>query len=230
MKKWLLIILLLVSVCPAHALTIDQMYISTFGHYNQTFDPNGYTFQQSFMVFGQADYYVLNDGSSWDSGAGWHPKAYSTVKSVEVDGNSIAYTFHNPEDDILFKNTDYNDGFHSSQGVLCVSGPLRILADIGTSIGTMSGYTTILSNDETWYGEPRFNYYSASVGDLIYYEIDFVLNDAFWTEDLFDSRFSYNLSGVVDFEVSPVPAPATFYLFFTGLPFIFLMKRKLLNQ
>ena len=73
MKKWLLVILLLGSVCPAHALTIDQMYISTFGHYNQTYDPTGYASQQSFMIFGQADYYI---GTPSDLRFQFHPATH----------------------------------------------------------------------------------------------------------------------------------------------------------
>ena len=96
MKKWLWGIFLFFTISPAYALTIDQMYTATFGHYNQTYDPNGYTSQQSFMIFSQADYYVLNDGSSWDSGAGWHPAASSTVESIEIDNDTIIYNFFNP--------------------------------------------------------------------------------------------------------------------------------------
>ena len=229
MKKWLLVILILCTTSPAYALTIDKMYTSTFGHYNQTYDPTGYASQQSFMIFSQADYYVLNDETNWDSGAGWHPDTYSTIQSVEVIGHSIMYNFYNPLDDILFQNTDYNSGNHSSQGVLGVSGPLTIIADIGANTGTMSGYTQVLSNDETWYGEPRFNYYSANVGDLVFYEIDFVLNNTVWTENLFERSFSYNLSGVVDFTASSVPEPATIFLLLTSLPFIMILKKKFSN-
>jgi len=230
MKKWLWGIFLFFTISPAYALTIDQMYTATFGHYNQTYDPNGYTSQQSFMIFSQADYYVLNDGSSWDSGAGWHPAASSTVESIEIDNDTIIYNFFNPENKILFQNIDYNSGNHSAQGILGVSSPLRIIAEIGTHTGIMTGYSIILSNEETWYGEARFNYYSADVGDFVYYEINFVLSDSIWTEDLFNNRFSYNLSGMVDFTASPVPEPATILLVFIGLPFIVLMKKKLLKK
>lgn len=164
MMKWLLVILMICTISPAYALTIDQMYTATFNHYNQIYDPTGYASQQSFMIFSQADYYVLNDGTNWDSGAGWHPDTYSTIQSVEVIGSSIIYNFYNPLNDILFQNTDYDSGDHSAQGALGVSSLLRIIADVGTNTGTMSGYAEILSNDETWYGEPKFNYYSANVG------------------------------------------------------------------
>ena len=192
--------------------TIDIMYTATFGHYWQ----NYYASNQQFMIFSQADYYLLDDGSTWDSGAGWHPNTDSTLLSVNIVGTTINYNFNNPTDDILFQNTDYNAGDHSSQGVLGVTGPLTITAELGSSSATMSGYTEIISNIETWYGEPRFNYYSANVGDLVYFEVDYILGTGtVFDENLFNQDFSYNLTGHVDF-TRVVPIPPAFILFISG--------------
>ena len=100
----------------------------------------------------------------------------------------------------LFQNTDYNSGFHSAQGVLATVDELILSAQIGSSVATIRGYAEVISNNETWYGEPRFNYYAANVGDLVHFEVDYeLLSGATWSANIFDTQFRYNLSGMVDF-------------------------------
>lgn len=223
MKKYLILCLVLIGVASnLNAATIDIMYTATFGHYRQSYSATS----QQFMIFSQADYYFLDDNSTWESGAGWHPDTSSTVLSVNVLGDTIIYTFSTPEDSILFQNTDYNSGDHSAQGVLGVSGPLTIVSELGSNTAVMSGYTEILSNEETWYGEPRFNYYSADVGDLVYFEVNYILgNGAVFDEDLFSTDFSYNLTGHVDF-TNVVPIPSAFFLFGSGILAVFVSKTR----
>lgn len=222
MKKIILVsIVLLGSLVNARAATIDYMFTATFGYYWENFEPGN----QRFMIFPLADYYQLSDQTTWEAGAGGHPSTRTTVSSIAVDNTTISYTFNNPLDDILFRNTDYNSGNHSAQGVLGVVDPLVITAELGSSTGIMRGYTRIVSNDETWYGEPRFNYYSADVGELVYYEVNYVLRNALFTEDLFNQDFSYNLSGLVDF-TAVVPVPAGIVLFGSGLIAIIGFSRR----
>lgn len=212
-----------VSSTQLCAATIDTMYTATFGHYWQSHSAGS----QSMMVFSQADYYLLDDGNTWDSGAGWHPDTDSTLSSISISGSTITYTFETPENGILFQNTDYNSGDHSAQGVLGVSGPLEITADLGGTTAFLSGHTEIISNDETWYGEPRFNYYSANVGDLVYFEVNYILgNGAVFDENLFNTDFSYNLTGQVDF-TTVVPLPPAILMFGSAVcALFFTAKRK----
>jgi hypothetical protein len=185
---------LVAAAAAAQAATIDKMFTATFGHYSQQYQPGG-----TFMVFSQADRYQLDDGSTWDSGAGWHPDTQVMLKSIESDGAKVRYTFEAPEGGILFQNTDYDSGDHSAQGVLGAPKKLVLVAKIGSTKGKLSGYTKIISNDETWYGQPRFNFYSAAVGDRVYFRQDVVLLGASFTPELFNGAFQYNLTGVVDF-------------------------------
>jgi PEP-CTERM motif len=218
----LTIAVLVVSAFAADALTIDQMYVSPFGHHTQTYDPLG----TGLMIMGFGDYYVLNNGSSWDSGAGSTTITYLHPALVEIDGVTIRYILEQPTNGVLFRNTDYNYGDHSAQGVLGVAGPLVIEAQLGASTATMTGFTEILSNDETSYGEPRFNYYSADVGDQVLFQIDYVFGTP-CTESLFDSRFTYHMTGVVDFtQVRIVPEPATVGLFGAGLASLVALSRR----
>ena len=94
--------------------------------------------------------------------------------------------------------------------------------------GIIRGYTEILSNDETWYVEPRFNYYSAVVGDRVYFEQTVALYDAAFSEDLFTSEFSCRITGFVDFtRLYMAPERGTLALLGVGLAGIgFAQRRK----
>lgn len=226
MKKILLIATLgLGFSLGAHAANITQMHTATFGHYTQTYGGTG----SSFMTFSAADYYTLNNNTTWQAGAGWHPNNWSNLVSTQVNNNTLRYTFTAPANGILFQNTDYDSGDHSSQGVLGFSGPLIIEAQAGSTTGKLSGYATILSNTETWYGQPRFNFYAANVGQKVYFEQNYSLLGTSFTADLFQRQFVYNETGVVDFtRVAAVPEPSTYFLMLVGLTAVgvFAAKRK----
>lgn len=223
MKIRLLSALLLLGVTTAtNAAVINQMSTNTFGGYSQTYGQYG----AGLMILGEADEYFLDDGSSWTSGAGWHPTQYADVDNVYLDGTSINYVLDMGIGSTLFQNTDYSFGDHSAQGTLATIDQLILSAEIGSTIATITGYAEVMANDETWYGEPRFNYYAANVGDLVYFEVDYqLLGGATWGVDLFDTQFTYNLSGLVDFtDKKSVPEPSGFALFLVTLPLLFARR------
>ncbi|NHZ92222.1 PEP-CTERM sorting domain-containing protein [Massilia sp. CCM 8733] len=205
------------------APVITQMHTATIGHYWQEFSPNA-----QFMVFSIADRYKLSDGTEWKAGAGWHPSAYSTLASTAVDGSTIRYTFHTPADGILFQNVDYSFGDHSAKGMLTVDNALTIEALLGSNTAKLSGYATVKSNDATWYGEPRFNYYGAKVGDKVYFEQNFELSNAVFTNQLFNTSFDYNLTGVVDFtrRAGEVPEPGSLLILLAGAAAMATVRRR----
>ena len=197
MKKFILIFIIagIFSIpCLAKAATIDSMTISDFFFYNPG---------SKFLYFGKADEYFLNDGTSWKSGAGSFGYLSGDLQSIEKSGSIIRYRFVPPSTGILYSYTDYNGGDHSSQGELEVAGPLVLEAEIGSSTAKMSGSMKITSNEETWYGEPKFNHFSSYVGALVKYSISYTLQGATWTENLFDNSFTYSLSGYIDFTPPP---------------------------
>lgn len=176
------------------AATIDQMLTATFGHYTQTYTPGS-----DVMIFSQADRYLLSDGTAWESGAGWHPDTYSRLERVFVEGDIISYYFAGPENSVLFQNTDYDSGDHSAQGTLKAPRHVILRARAGSKTGVITGYTKVLDNTPTWYGLPRFNYYSALVGERVFFKQNIELVDATFTFGLFNQTFNYNLTGKVDF-------------------------------
>ena len=118
----------------AHAASIDSMTI----HAGSTAGPGS-----EILLFGSAGEYFLSDGSSWNSGAGSFAIGSGTLRSVERFGSSIRYTFNPPSDGILYRQTDYNAGDHSSQGELGIKGPLVLIAEAGSATATMSGNVVI---------------------------------------------------------------------------------------
>jgi hypothetical protein len=207
---------------PAQAVApekIDRMVTGTFGGYEQTYVAGG-----SFLVFPYADYYVLDDGSTWDSGAGSQYAWQARVSTVERDGSVVKYTFEAPPDGVLYAGTDFSFGDHSAQGVLGVTGPLVLTATIGSTTGVMSGYVTILSNEATFYD--TFNYYSAKVGQSVYFETTYTLSSGRFTRQLFGTDFTYNETGFVDFtNVQAVPEPNAILLLAGGLPVVWAARQ-----
>ena len=195
----------------AHGALINRMDVDTFDRYPTRFDPGN-----NLLVLGEADTYHLDDGSHWESGAGWHPTSSSAPGAVSLDGTTVQYQLALPPGEIIFQNTDYNFGSHSAQGVLVSTAPLVLTATVGSKVATLSGFAEIASNDITHYGLPRFNYYAAAVGDWVPFDVSYTLLDGkTWDVDTFNSSFRYNFAGVVDFSQA-VPEPATLSLLALG--------------
>ncbi len=176
--------------------TIDLM--TTYDS-SLSYSPGG-----SITVLADAYRYYLNDGSSWNSGAGTFSRSGSRLDYVEVVGDTVRFVLRNPT---TWRRTDYDGGNHSAQGELVPLPPLKIEATIGSTAGKLTGQAEIISNDETWYGEPRFNYFSAPVGAVVPIEVTYALRAGkTFTADLFNSSFQYDCSGEVDF-ANPISIP-----------------------
>jgi hypothetical protein len=183
----------------ASALTIDRM-TTTIG-YSDT-----HTLGQPILLFGSANVYQLNDGSSWNSGAGSYTLKRSYLDRVEVAGTTVRYVLRTPADGLMYQQTDYDSGDHSAQGSLGASGALVIEATIGSTTATMRGSVTVASNDETYYGD-RFNFYSAIPGATVPFELTYTIQGATWQPGTFDTTFYYGCTGWVDF-AHPTSVPA----------------------
>ncbi len=175
---------------------IDSMlvYASTFG-YSDSYSPGG-----TLHLIAHAEQYYLDNGTSWGSGAGSHHPTYATFDHVEASAETLRFVLTPPADGVLYSQIDYDSGDHSSQGTIAVEGPLVIVALAGATEGTLFGYGRVVSNDATWYGEPRFNYFSAPVGSLVPFRMRYQLySGSTFSSTLFAGSFSYGGSGTVDF-------------------------------
>jgi hypothetical protein len=218
MKKIISIVtvLLFLPLAAATAATIDTITIHTIGGYKQTYDPSSSVINnQTFVISGIADTYYLNDGTTWDPGAGWHPSARANHVSTVVNGSTVEYTLDPLEFYIFFQNTDYNSGEHSTGGMLKIDSNPVITAVNNTRMATMQGYAEIVQNEPKNNTED-FSYYSANVGDKVYYSINYWIYDAYWTPETFNGSFEYNLQGYIDF-TNVVPEPSTILIFLGGI-------------
>jgi outer membrane protein assembly factor BamB len=178
----------------------------------------GSSIRAAIDLMGPADSYFLSDGSSWRSGAGSHFRGSAALDRIEVEGTTVRYHFLPPSDGLLYRQTDYDVGDHSAQGSLGPASPLVLEATLGSSTAVMRGRAAILTNDATWYGEPRFNYYSAPVGTLVPFVITYRLESTGgWTEDVFTRPMTYTTGGKVSF-VTGVTLPPLADLTISGPP------------
>ena len=182
----------------AASATIDRM--TTTGGYYGYFQPGGMV-----GLLGSASTYYLSDGTSWSSGAGSYRLAQSALDHVESSGQTIRYVLTGPLDGILYQQTDFDNGDHSSQGTLGVAGPLVIEAVAGSTTAVLRGQAEIRSNDATYYGD-RFNFFSAPVGAIVPFEVTYTLSGTTWSQDTFSGSFTYVHWGQVDF-AHPISVP-----------------------
>lgn len=183
-------------------VTIDRMTTRGSWYGAATYTPGG-----TLLLLGSADTYFLSDDSSWQSGAGGYYGYSTRLDRVEVSGNTIRYHLL-PPPTFLYQQTDYAGGDHSAQGTLATAGPLVMEAIAGSPTAIMRGNALIVANDATWYGEPRFNFYSSIVGSVVPFEQAYTLQGGqTWLADTFTHSFNYTNRGHVDF-ADPVSVPA----------------------
>jgi len=177
------------------SVRIDSMmvYATIFG-YAESYSPGG-----QFRLCAHAESYYLDNGTSWQSGAGSFYVSYATFDHVETSGDTLRYVLAPPADGVLYRQTDFDSGDHSAQGEIAVDGPLVIVALAGATDGLLLGRGRITSNDATWYGEPKFNYYKAPVGSIVPFRMRYHLTAGVFGPGLFASNFGYTGTGAVDF-------------------------------
>ncbi len=187
-------------------VTIDRMTTS---------DSESHAAGGPLVLVGSAYSYDLSDGSHWLSGAGSYYLYGAQLDHVEVSGTTIRYVMSPPASGAIYEQTDYDSGEHSAQGKLAPSGAMVIEAEAGSTTAVLRGNALLVANDATWYGEPRFNYYTAIVGSVVPIEMVYTMQGGTWTADAFSRTFGYSVSGFVDF-AHPVSTPRAVELSING--------------
>src|SRR2546423_7348169 len=220
MKTIFLCLLSFLSIGPVVLAnpTIDRMTLGPW-FFNPTYSPNQLYLPQHAL------WYYLNDGSSWESGAGTGYNVPAVYQSTTISNGFLLYHFAPFSNGILFRNTDYGFGAtHSAQGTLGFDGELVLVAQPGSTTARLSGATTILDNSSTIYPDV-FNYYSAAVGQSVYFQMDFTITSGTWQVNTFQGNFNYTASGFVDF-THVVPEPDTVALFGAGVGLLSVMQQR----
>ncbi len=171
--------------------TIDLMV--TFGR-----GPGGHAAGGPLILLGTSLTYFLSDGSSFENGAGSAPLAYMTLDQVVVTADSVHYIMRAPSDSIAFYRLD-----EYTEGALAVAGPLVLSAALGSNVAVMSGVVRILENVPISRGVPGFRYFSSRIANVVPFAATYSCTSP-WTATSFDSTFTYELAGRVDF-AHPIP-------------------------
>ena len=158
-------------------------------------------------MLGFARTYYLSDGRSWQSGAGSARLTRAQFHHATVTADTIRYFLLPPPDSTIYEQTDYDSGDHSAQGVLKTTDMLEVVALAGSNVAWITGQARVASNEATWYGEPRFNFYSALPGAVVPYRVRLTNLSGSWSATSFDGSFSYSMDAVVDF-TRPLSSPA----------------------
>jgi hypothetical protein len=220
-------LLLLATWVSAHSLTaatIDTILLSNFGGYSDTYTPGTFSFNAPSEPLS----YQLSDGTSWQSGAGSFGWGHAMFSSVSLSGSTLSYTLatNSPVAEMF---TDFDGGNHSAQGQFDFASPLILQATLGSNTATLSGELQVISNDITWYGEPRFNYFTAPVGAIVPFQMTYRLTSGAWELNTFDSSFNYFATGSIDIASSAsTPEPSDFFYAFlsAGMLAVTLRLRK----
>jgi hypothetical protein len=218
MKRFFLVLtfIFIQFICPG--ATIDLM---TFAGYSG----GSYSASDLQLNLAAPTYsYYMSDGSSWNGGAGTFYTPSVTYETSVVSNEYVYYYFTPLDNGVLYQQTD-SDGNHVTQGTLGWSGDVVLAAEIGSTEATFSGYTTILDNTMPPLIGYNLDYYGASVGQSVYFQMSFTIwNPAnmTWQPDTFASSFDYASGGYVDF-TQVVPEPNVSILLLVGAGFVLVM-------
>ncbi len=191
-------ILTSISTCGA---AIDSFTFSSGGSYQY---PN-FGFKELYLGI-NPQIYSVDDGSSWNSGAGSTANYGLQITNVNVIGPTVLYTL-SPVTPSLFPGlvvfSSFDGGSHSTNGIFSAGGPLILQATIGSTEAVLSGFLRLDSNFDNGY--TGFQYFGSPVGALVPFTDTFRLQSGAWDANTFSTNFTYTTSGQVDF----VPEPTT---------------------
>ena len=193
------------GAASAQVATIDTMSTQTFGNYWNNYVPGSGSLEMPSFP----DIYTDTDGATWESGAGTFFTKRVEITSVEVVGNLVRATLGVTEGEEILDFTDYNGGDHSANAEFDAFGEYVIEAQLGSTVGTLRGEMIMTLNAPANYQPPRFQYFSAEVGQAVPFEIEYTIRNDVFDADIGQDGFEYKVAGLVDFAAARnVPEPA----------------------
>lgn len=142
-------------------------------------------------IVGSGRDYYLSDGSTWESGAGWAGYGGMIPNDITRDGSTIRY--HMNTDDLLIHRIDYDSGDHSASYQLDTLEALTIVAEYGSTVGTITTEALITLDEPENYVDERFNFLSAPLCSVVPISITYTLMGVnVFDETLFDEPFDFN--------------------------------------
>jgi hypothetical protein len=168
---------------PPSPNTIDSMTMEPW--YNDTYQVGG-----AMPIVGYGKDYSLSDGSTWESGAGSAQYGSMTLNDVVVNGSTISY--HMSPNNLIVARTDYDSGSHSANYQIETVEDLVIVAQYGSTVGTVTSCAVITIDEPANYVDGRFNYLSAPLCSTVPITITYtLLNGHVFDENLFDQGFDF---------------------------------------
>src|SRR5579871_5838994 len=122
---------LLLTICLAaancFASQISSFTTTSFGPYQY---PSS-SFDIVFFVL-LPNIFVVDDGTSWDAGAGNSANSGLSVINISTFGNTVQYTLSQVSFDLV-QFGSFDSGTHSTSGSFGAAGPLILQATIGSN-------------------------------------------------------------------------------------------------
>jgi hypothetical protein len=142
--------------------------------------------------------YFLNDGSMWGSGAGSASYGILTVNEITRDGSTIRY--HMNTDDLIVRRTDYDSGDHAANYRLETIEDVALVAEYGSTLGTITTEALIAGDEPANYIDGRFHFLSAPLCSIVPITISYTLLDGeTFDEDLFLGEFEFISYTLIEF-------------------------------
>jgi hypothetical protein len=163
----------------------------------ETYYFTSYSAELGLQVMDSGKTYELDNGESWESGAGSANYGRMHFAYLVRDGRSLSY--HMMPDARLLERIDYDSGSHSAHFRLDSVDELVLVAEHGGATATLEGRARIALDEPANYNDARFNHLNAPVGTIVPFTATYTLMEpATFGPDTFDAPFTYSAAIVVD--------------------------------
>lgn len=201
--------------------TVDWLVASTSGTNNASYYPDKPLIPSGISFGGVATYQANSDGEIWESTAGTVYRPVTGFVSAVSIGDEFQYTMETLPDGIIYSGQRCSNHLLplAAQCQLEVGAPPVLKAKFNSNVARYTGLARLTENGNftAKFGGEKI-YYAGNIGELVPFEVLFVLIDDIWTADIFDRTFDYYVISSFDFaaaqpgtppEITQQPEPAS---------------------